>query len=154
MNFPIITAYFDGVCEPVNPGGYASYGILITKHSKDDYICLLKESKFVGNGNTISNNVAEYSGTIRILEFLIEKKLQEEHIIIHGDSKLVIMQMIGQWQIKQGIYVPFALKCLDLLKGFKNLSWKWIPREENNICDVLSKDVLKSLGVKFRIQPE
>ena len=30
----------------------------------------------------------------------------------------------------------------------------WIPRDKNNVCDELSKKILKDMGVVFRIQPE
>lgn len=146
----MIKVFCDGVMEPINPGGYAAYGIVILK----DDIELLREGKFVGSGSRISNNVAEYSGFIRVLEFLKEKNLCNEQITIHADSKLVIEQMSGNWQIRQGLYVPLALNALKLLKDFTNLRLQWIPREENGICDCLSKDVLKRMGIKFRIQPE
>ena len=29
----------------------------------------------------------------------------------------------------------------------------WISRNENDICDVLSKKVLLDMGIKFKIQP-
>ena len=31
---------------------------------------------------------------------------------------------------------------------------EWIPREQNDICDVLSKKVLHDMGVVFKLQPE
>lgn len=146
----MVEVFCDGVTEPVNPGGYAAYGIVVLR----DKIELLREGKFVGNGSRISNNVAEYSGFIRALEFLKENNLHNEQILVRADSKLVIEQMLHNWQIRQGLYVPLALKALKLLKDFKNLKLQWIPREENGICDCLSKDVLKKMGIKFRIQPE
>jgi hypothetical protein len=35
-----------------------------------------------------------------------------------------------------------------------NVSFKWVPREQNADCDVLSKKVLLDRGIQFRIQPE
>lgn len=71
--------FTDAVCEPINPGGYAAYGVVILK----DDIELLREGKFVGNDPKISNNLAEYSGFIRTLEFLKENNLENEQILVH-----------------------------------------------------------------------
>lgn len=62
--------------------------------------------------------------------------------------------MLHNWQIRQGLYVPLALKALKLLKDFINLRLQRILREENGIYDCLNKDVLKKMGIKFKIQPE
>jgi len=150
----MITAYFDGCCEPINPGGLASYGITILSESGE---ILHRESKlFVpkkGREKETSNNVAEYSGFKRILEWLIERGLEEKVIEIFGDSALVIEQMFGTWRIKQGFYVPIALECKIMLKKFPNINGEWIPRDQNSLADELSKAELIKAGVKFRIQP-
>ncbi|MGD0012733.1 MAG: hypothetical protein ABSE93_29850 [Terriglobia bacterium] len=49
-------AWFDGACEPVNPGGTASFGVVIK--DKDGTV-LRKEHGLVGKGSKMSNNVAE-----------------------------------------------------------------------------------------------
>lgn len=139
--------WFDGCCEPVNPGGHAAYGIYMKKDGKE-----YKTAKYVGHGEGISNNVAEYSGIIHILEILTHKKLFDEKITIHGDSMLVIQQMSGNWKLKKGAYIPYAQKARELAKNFTNISYVWIPREENEVCDKLSKDALKKMDIKFRIQ--
>lgn len=139
--------WFDGCCEPVNPGGHAAYGIHMKKGDKE-----YKTAGYVGHGEGISNNVAEYSGIIRILEILTQKNLLDEQITIHGDSMLVIQQMSGNWKLKKGAYIPYAQKARDLAKNFPNITYKWIPREENSICDSLSKNILKQMNVRFKIQ--
>jgi ribonuclease HI len=150
----MITAYFDGACEPINPGGTASYGIVVY-HGKQ---MVWRDSKlFVptkGREKETSNNVAEYSGFKAILEFLLQEGFQDDEICIYGDSQLVINQMFGNWRILRGFYTPVAEECKKLLEGFKHLSGKWIPREENSFADLLSKDCLKKAGVKLRIQSE
>ena|SRR3990167_9991362 len=146
----MIKIWFDGVCEPTNPNGYGAYGLYIIKEGKE----ILKESIFVGKGEGISNNVAEYSGFLRALEFLKDKNWQKEKIIIKGDSKLVIEQMFGSWKMKQGLYLNFAYKAKNLLNQFSNISGQWIPREKNEICDKLAKDVLRNMKIRFKLQPE
>ena len=150
----MIKAYFDGCCEPKNPGGTASYGAVIFKD--DDRIW--ETSKIFipkkGKENQTSNNVAEYSGFISILEFLISMDLNKEAITVYGDSKLVIEQMFGDWRIKKGFYKPIALKAKKILENFPDITGEWIPREENGIADELSKAELLKAGVEFKIQPQ
>lgn len=146
----MILAWFDGVCEPRNPGGHGAYGIYILRD--DD--CTMTSGGYIGHGKNISNNVAEYKGFIRILELLTGWKKTKHPIFIQGDSKLVIEQMLGNWRMKQGIYLPYAHQAKKLLKQFSKVDLKWIPREQNNVCDKLAKDVLRKRRIKFRLQPE
>ena len=68
----MIKAYFDGCCEPVNPGGTASYGAVIFKGAKRIWECSEVFYPTLGKEKETSNNVAEYCGFIAILEHLIE----------------------------------------------------------------------------------
>lgn len=155
-----ITAYFDGACEPVNPGGWASFGAVVFEGENrvHDITRLFVPEK--GKEKETSNNVAEYSGFLSLLEYFIERGWQERDISVMGDSRLVIYQMFGdpkkknkKWQMKKGFYIPVAKKSLALLKEFAHLKGSWIPREENDIADELSKAELLKAGVEFKIQP-
>ncbi len=146
----MIKFWWDGVCEPINPGGHCAYGTYIQQGGK----VLLAESGYIGKNKNTSNNVAEYSGFIRALEFLKEKGLNKLPIYARGDSNLVVQQVQHKWKIHSGFYVPFAEKARRLIVDFPKIRVEWIPREENDKADVLSKQVLKEMGVHFRIQPE
>ena len=156
----MIKVYFDGACEPVNPGGTAAYGVAIYRGKKN----LIKMSKVFkpvkGKEKETSNNVAEYAGFLDALEWLIKNNLNEEKILIFSDSKLVICQMFGDpeigrnWRIIKGFYKPVALEAKELLSIFTNIRGQWIPREENYLADELSKAELIKRGVEFKIQPE
>lgn len=157
----MITAYFDGACEPVNPGGWASFGAIVYKDYDELWTCSKLFVPVKGREKETSNNVAEYSGFLSILEFLKEKNLEKEEIRIYGDSNLVICQMFGDvkrkgklWKMKKGFYIPIAEKAKKLLKDFPNIKGEWIPRERNGVADKLSKAELLKAGVEFRIQPE
>jgi ribonuclease HI len=62
----MVTVFFDGACEPVNPGGVASYGFIVLQDEKEIY----RESKIVAEGPEASNNVAEYNGLLNALRWL------------------------------------------------------------------------------------
>lgn len=156
-----IKAYFDGCCEPVNPSGTAAYGAVIYKNGKELWHASEIFYPQKGKERETSNNVAEYSGFLAILNYLIEHNFQHNDITIYGDSRLVLCQMLMpdpewgvMWRIKQGFYAPLAYKAKRLLEQFSNIKGEWIPREENSLADELSKAELKKAGVKFRIQPE
>lgn len=147
-------AYFDGACEPVNPKGNLGIGAFILNPERkrifelSKYI-LAKELNF-----ETSNNVAEYMGIIAIFEYLIKNNLQKEKIIIGGDSKLVINQMLFLWNCNGGVYVQYYKKAKELRKQFDNLNLVWIPREQNEQADILSKASMIKNNCEFRIQTQ
>lgn len=150
----MIEAYFDGCCEPVNPGGTAAYGVVILKNRQKIWETSKVFVPRAGREKETSNNVAEYSGFKAVLDYLVAHDMAKAQVIVYGDSKLVIMQMFGNWRIKFGYYVPIAQTCKAMLKQFPYITGKWIPREQNFLADELSKAQLRRAGVSFRIQPE
>jgi len=132
-------AWFDGACGPANPGGTATFGVLIKDQGGT---VLLKEHGLVGKGSTMSNNLAEYAGLLHILKYLSCRP--PGRVTIHGDSTLVINQLNGKWRIRKGLYLSIALQAKELLAGLQGLGWQinlcWIPREQNEECDMLSKE--------------
>lgn len=149
----MITGYFDGCCEPVNPGGTASFGAVLFRDGERIWECSEIFYPLRGRERETSNNVAEYCGFLAILEYLIRQGLRLEQINLYGDSNLVVQQMNGRWRIKRGYYVEKAREAKKLLEQFPNLTLNWIPREENSIADELSKAELLKAGVQFKIQP-
>lgn len=142
-----ITAYFDGACEPVNPGGTASYGAVIYNDGTKVWEC--SEIYKPEIPLETSNNIAEYLGIIAVLHEFIDFSYRNQETYIFGDSKLVVEQMNGRWEIRNGLYVPFARKALSYMHQFTikpNISW--IPREQNTIADELSKARLLKAGIK------
>jgi len=131
--------FFDGACWP-NPGGKASYGWAVS----DDGQFHEEGCAIIGQGATMSNNVAEYYGLYQGLKFMKEKGFQEADIHCFGDSKLVVEQMSGRWRVKGGLYVDAFKLAYCMSKEFKCLTISWIPREQNNLADWLSK---KALGI-------
>jgi ribonuclease HI len=131
-------AWFDGACGPVNPGGIATYGVMI---KEQDGTVLVWEHGLVGKGKAMSNNVAEYGAVLHVFRYLSTRP--PGRVTIYGDSNLVINQLNGKRGISKGLYVPFALEAKALLAHLQGLGWQidlcWIPREQNEECDQLSK---------------
>lgn len=131
-----ICCFFDGACYPVNPNGTMGIGCMVLIDKETDVPHTQTFPPEEGN----SNNVAEYMALSWVLNFLIENNLTDKKIFIYGDSNLVISQMNRQWKIKKGLYFEYAMECFDLMNKFKDITLRWIPREENTWADNLSKE--------------
>jgi ribonuclease HI len=133
----VITLYFDGLCMPKNPGGVATFGYVIYSDGKK----LNEGCGFVGAGmlgDDVSNNVAEYHALIRGLEHLLSIGYGGE-VEIRGDSQLVINQLSGKYAVRARRLVALHRRAEDLLKRFSKATLKWVPREENEEADRLSR---------------
>jgi len=85
----MLSIYIDGACEPFNPGGTASYGLVVKAQTG---LVLHGEAKIVGSGSGISNNVAEYSALIASIEWHMEN-CSTETVCIMSDSLMLVNQM-------------------------------------------------------------
>ena len=137
----MIQAWTDGRCIP-NPGGICSCGILIIRNG----LRIFSEGKYIGQGEDYSNNVAEYEGIIAIFDFLKKNNLENEKTLIYSDSKLVVNQMMGTWDIGSGRYRESALEAMQKMKGL-DVTLNWIPKSQNEICDSLAFEAAQE-GVK------
>jgi ribonuclease HI len=143
-----IEAYFDGCCEPRNPGGTAAWGAYIVINKE----LVWEGSAIIGHGKGMTNNLAEHAGCLAILQWLHDNGLNDgvDDIIIHGDSMLVIKQMSGEWKIQNGMYIKTARQSRELLKQFvKQPRFKWVPREQNESADRLAKS---HMTLDYRLQ--
>ncbi|MEV6525750.1 bifunctional RNase H/acid phosphatase [Longispora sp. NPDC051575] len=92
-----------------------------------------------------TNNVAEYSGLIAGLRAAGE--LGARHVDVRMDSKLVVEQMSGRWQIKHEGLKPLAREAAALARGFERVTYKWIPRAENGRADALANSAMDGTPV-------
>ncbi|NMC10083.1 MAG: ribonuclease HI family protein [Methanothrix sp.] len=129
----MITVYFDGLCYPKNPCGVAAFGYLVLKNGQ----VVHKGFRAVGEGRGMTNNVAEYEGLMAAAQWIADEGI-EEKIVIKGDSQLVIKQMKGEWKVNSATSKKYVPKIQRLLEG-KDVSFVWVPREENQEADRLSR---------------
>jgi len=115
-----------------NPGP-AAYGAVVTEDGK-----ILKEL-FAPIG-IASNNVAEYNGLIAGLKAAHEID-PEADIHVKMDSKLVIEQMSGRWQIKHPDMRELARQARDI-HPMSLITFEWIPRDQNSHADRLANKAL------------
>ncbi len=113
-----------------NPGP-AGYGAVLRDAATGEV--LAERSEAIG---TATNNVAEYRGLIAGLAAAAE--LGADEVEVRMDSKLVVEQMCGRWQIKHPGLRPLAAEAAQLVGGFTAVRFSWIPRERNTHADALA----------------
>jgi probable phosphoglycerate mutase len=112
-----------------NPGP-AGYGAVV--RDSDGEVLLER----YGSLGVTTNNVAEYTGLIEGLKAALE--LSAARVDVRMDSKLVVEQMSGRWQIKNPGLRPLAAEAAALVKRFDEVTFDWIPRERNKAADALA----------------
>jgi len=129
---------FDGLCEPKNPGGIATYGIVVKKGEKT-----IHEESGLADAepwtNEASNNVAEYSGILRGLRWLSEHGHTKSPVIVRGDSRLVLNQMNGVFKVKAPRIIELYKESKELASQFSDIRFEWVDRSQNSEADLLTR---------------
>lgn len=128
-----VLIYADGGSRG-NPGP-AGYGAVV--FGEDGSTVLAERAAYLGRA---TNNVAEYSGLIAGLE--AARELGSDEVAVRMDSKLVIEQLSGRWQVKHPDMKPLAARASALLKGFRTSSLTWVPRSQNSHADRLANEAM------------
>jgi len=115
-----------------NPGP-AGYGAVVTENGK----IVAELFDVIG---VATNNVAEYSGLLAGLSH-IHQLDKDATIEVAMDSKLVVEQMSGRWQIKHADMRDLAKQCRDAHTP-SLVTYSWIPRDENSHADRLANKAL------------
>ena len=134
-----LVVYIDGVCEPYNPGGVGTYGFVVYKGGERIY----SDYGVIGEGSGISNNLAEYTALVMTLKWIRNNGYENEKIIIRSDSQLLVNQMKRLWIVRKGFYTQMHHEAVKLCNGL-DISFEWIPRDQNKEADRLSKLAYKN----------
>ncbi|HMU27697.1 MAG TPA: ribonuclease HI family protein [Solirubrobacterales bacterium] len=96
-------------------------------------------------GETIgeaTNNVAEYRALIKGIG--LARELGATELQIHGDSELVVKQMLGQYKVKHPDMKPLHAEAKAALEGLDSWSISHVRREQNAEADALVNQALDS----------
>jgi probable phosphoglycerate mutase len=113
-----------------NPGP-AGYGAVVL--DPETGAVLVERAEAIG---TATNNVAEYGGLIAGLA--AASSLGATEVEVRMDSKLVVEQMSGRWQIKHPGLRPLAAQAADHVRRFAAVTFTWVPRSQNKRADALA----------------
>ena len=126
-----VTVYIDGLAEPRNPGT-GTYGYLIYDGPKK-----LAEGSGLA-GYDVTSNYAEYTALEQALSKLKSMGVEGD-VRVRSDSQLLVGQMSAGWKVKGGMYVEKLKAVRDLLKEFGSVRFEWIPREQNQEDELLTR---------------
>jgi len=84
-----------------------------------------------------SNNQVEYEALIAGLR--LAKDLGATRLKCNTDSKLVVGQVQGEYQVRDDLLLQYYHKVVEAMKEFEEITIHYIPRAENTRADRLSK---------------
>ncbi|XP_052489428.1 uncharacterized protein LOC128042430 [Gossypium raimondii] len=94
-----------------------------------------------------TNNIAEYEACIMGLRAAIKRKIKI--LEVHGDSAFVIYHIHGDWEVRDPKLVRYHDLVAKLVKEFKEVTFNYFPREENQLADALA-----TLASMFKVNRE
>jgi probable phosphoglycerate mutase len=118
-----------------NPGP-AGYGALV--RDADTGRLLAERAASVGRA---TNNVAEYGGLVAGLQAALDLDASAE-VEVRMDSKLVVEQMSGRWQIKHPDMKQLALQAQRIARQLGAVRYTWVPRAQNGAADALANSAM------------
>ncbi len=133
-----VEVHFDGACEPPKGGGVATFGFVVSGaglYHEDSGLAVRPHVPHA------TNNVAEYVAAIRALEWLLGQRFRGPVEMI-GDSQLVVRQMKREYRVRAEHLRAYHDRLEQLTREFARVDFRWVPREENQHADALSKRAL------------
>ena len=119
-----------------NPGPGASAFVAYGKNGE----ILYSEGKYLG---ATTNNIAEYTGVILAIDWLVKKDLSDSPIKFYLDSQLVVNQLNGIFKIRDNTLRDLAIKIKEKEKSLPfKISYHHIFRNENKDADLLVNQTL------------
>ncbi|XP_049362259.1 uncharacterized protein LOC125826948 [Solanum verrucosum] len=123
---PAWTMFFDGSARRDGAGA----GVVLISPEQ-----LILPFSFI-QGETCSNNAAEYQALIVGLEMALDMKIPQ--LDVYGDSQLIINQLSGSYEVKKEDLLSYHQYATFLLERFDQVFLNHVPREENCMADALA----------------
>ncbi|KAK8517059.1 hypothetical protein V6N13_092337 [Hibiscus sabdariffa] len=117
---------FDGASNAIGKGIGA---VLVSP--EDDHYPFASKLDF-----DCTNNMAEYEACIMGIRAAIEHNIKI--LKVYGDSMLVIYQLRGEWGTRDATLREYRNLVLDLIKEFYEITFHYLPREDNQMADALA----------------
>ncbi|KAM1462601.1 hypothetical protein ACFX1Q_046629 [Malus domestica] len=83
-----------------------------------------------------SNNVVEYQALILGLQMAINMEIAA--LEIYSDSKLIINQLLTEYEVRKDDLIPYFRLATQLLQRFEAVTLEHVPRKENQMADALA----------------
>ena len=127
----MLKVWVDGACRPIP--GKGGIGVLF----EGDRMSYSISEKLPGD--KLTSNHVEYLAFNRALTEIMVYGFSNEEIIVHSDSKLLVLQLTNQESVDKGsAYLSSYIKAKELVKHFPRLTIKHIPRSSNSEANLLA----------------
>jgi ribonuclease H / adenosylcobalamin/alpha-ribazole phosphatase len=117
-----------------NPGP-AGYGAVVRDEATGEVLAEVKAAIGIA-----SNNVAEYRGLIAGLTAAAD--LGADSVDVRMDSKLVVEQMCGRWQVKHPAMRELRREAQAVVDRIPQVAFRHIPRAQNSHADRLANEAM------------
>ena len=84
-----------------------------------------------------THNTAEWHALILGLRMALAHGAR--HVVVYGDSMLVVKQINREWKTKHAALQPLRSQAEELLALFESWRVEWVPRMENRRADELGR---------------
>jgi ribonuclease HI len=106
-----------------------------------EVVCVTPEGDVLPYSFTLveccSNNIAEYQALILDLEMAMDSKTTR--LKVFGDSKLIINQVLLEYEVKKPDLVLYCKYAIRLLAWFDYINITHVPRSGNKQADTIGK---------------
>ncbi|MFL6136421.1 MAG: bifunctional RNase H/acid phosphatase [Frankiaceae bacterium] len=128
-----------------NPGP-AGFGAVVRDAASGEVV-----AEVAGGIGRATNNVAEYRGLLAGLACAAE--LGASSVEARMDSKLVVEQLSGRWQVKHPDLKPLASEASRLARAIGDVRFRWVPREQNKHADRLANEAMDDAAAGREWEP-
>ena len=125
---------FDGGSRG-NPGVAGAGMVLYDANTASEVWC---GRSYIGDSYT--NNEAEYTALLDGLRGAFS--MGARHIVVQGDSQLIVKQIEGEYRVKSEKLRPFYQEAIKLLGEFSSFQISHIPRADNARADELANEAM------------
>src|SRR3954462_9292807 len=120
--------YFDGASRTIPRMGLVA-GVGIVLISPRNHVILRAFSLT----ESCTNNVAEYNALLIGLQ--LAHQLGVRNLQAYGDSKLVINQLRGEYEVRSDDLIPYCDSALQMAEQFEGFYIGHVPRQDNTHAD-------------------
>jgi ribonuclease HI len=142
-----VIAAVDAGTRVSNPGPSAIAAVL----RDDDGELLVQDSGYLGD--SVTNNLAEWSALVLALELAARLTVPFEVLEVRSDSRLVVQQALGRWRVRghlKDLHGECQARARNLRAVGVEVTIRWVPREENVEADRIVSDLLDDVTGRKR----
>jgi len=125
-----VTVHISGFCDQ----NLATYGFVIYVDGEKVH----EGCGVAGEGEEMSNDVAEFVALIEVLKYLRDNGYDKDRIIVRANSQLLVNTMSGRWILRNGSCYSYYLKATRHTRSF-HISYEWVPRIKNKEAATLAR---------------